>query len=71
MEDDINMKNRSKKAIATIATILSIGLLPLTGLTIPDPYPPEPPEVENGEEPGGGQGCEPLSDIPEDENQRV
>lgn len=59
------MKNRSKKAIAALATILSIGLLPLPGLTIPNPYPPEPPEVETGEEPGGGQGCEPLNDHPE------
>ena len=65
------MKNRSKKAIATIGTILSIGLLPLPGLSIPNPYPPEPPEVENEEEPGGGQGCEPLNNQPEGENKKV
>lgn len=65
------MKNRSKKAIATIGTILSIGLLPLPGLSIPNPYPPEPPAVENGEEPGGGHGCEPLSDVPEKSSDEV
>ncbi len=65
------MKNRSKKAIATIGTILSIGLLPLSGLSIPNPYPPEPPEVETGEVPADGDGCEPLSDVPEDEDKRV
>lgn len=59
------MKNRSKKAIATVVTVLSIGLLPLSGPTIPAPNPPEPPEVENGEEPGGGHGCEPLNNQPE------
>lgn len=63
------MKNRSKRVIATAVTILSVGLLPLPGLTRPSPYPPEPPQVENGEkpgeEPGGGNGCEPLNDQPE------
>lgn len=65
------MKNRSKKAIATIGTILSIGLLPLSGPTIPNPYPPEPPTVETGEEPGGGHGCEPLGDVPEIGNDKI
>lgn len=65
------MKNRSKKAIVTIGTILSIGLLPLPGLSIPNPYPLEPPTVETGEEPGGGHGCEPLSDKPEKEYPHV
>ena len=65
------MKNRSKKAIATIGTILSSGLLPLPGLTIPNPYPPEPSAVENGEEPGGGHGCEPLNNRPEKDYHEV
>ena len=56
------MKNRSKKAIVTIGTILSIGLLPLPGLSIPNPYPLEPPTVETGEagqeETGGDTGTE-------------
>ena len=65
------MKNKSKKAIATVVTILSIGLLPLSGPTIPAPYPLEPPKVENGEEPGDGQECEPLSDRPDKENDKV
>lgn len=65
------MKNRSKKAIVTIATILSIGLFPLTGPMIPVSYPPEPPRVENGEEPGDEQGCEPLSDQPDKDDDRV
>lgn len=65
------MKNRSKKAIATVVTVLSIGLLPLSGPTIPAPNSPEPPEVENEEEPGDGQECEPLSDRPDKENGKV
>ena len=32
---------------------------------------PEPPEVETGEVPADGDGCEPLSDVPEDEDKRV
>lgn len=65
------MKNISKKVIITVAAILSIGLIPLSGPVIPATYPPEPPEVENGEEPGGGHGCEPLSDQPDREDDRV
>lgn len=59
------MKNKLKKIIVTTVSVLSIGILPLPGPTTPPPCPTEPLESESGEEPGGGNGCEPLSDEPE------
>ena len=56
------MKNKFKKAIITTVSVLSISLLALPELAVPSPCPPEPFETDSGEEPGDGNGCEPLSD---------
>jgi len=59
------MINKFKKVIATTVSVLSISMIPLSGPAAPGLCSPGPVESDSGEEPGGGNGCEPLSDEPE------